>query len=122
MRKTSNYNLSLYDKEDKMSITAEEDSLNANMEIIDSKLKEIADKPSSDGTGGISNEAKTLLITILRAGVYTSNQKDNIDNLDELLNSVSQEVTFTKSGTTLIGNNIPTITTITQTGTTLICN
>ena len=42
MRKTSNYNLSLYDKEDKLIITAEEDSLNANMEIIDATLKEKA--------------------------------------------------------------------------------
>lgn len=39
MRKTTNYGLSLYDKEDKMNITAEENSLNANMEIIDSTLK-----------------------------------------------------------------------------------
>lgn len=40
MRKTSNYGLALYDLEDKMSITAEEDSLNANMEIIDEALAE----------------------------------------------------------------------------------
>lgn len=43
MRKTTNYGLSLYDKEDKMSITAEENSLNANMELIDKTLKEKAD-------------------------------------------------------------------------------
>ena len=42
MRKTTNYGLSLYDAEDKMSITAEENSLNANMEIIDKTLKEKA--------------------------------------------------------------------------------
>ena len=42
MRKTTNYNLTLYDKDDKMSITSVENSLNANMEIIDSKLKEKA--------------------------------------------------------------------------------
>jgi hypothetical protein len=39
MRKTTNYGLSLYDKEDKMIITAEENSLNANMELIDGALK-----------------------------------------------------------------------------------
>lgn len=44
MRKTTNYGLSLYDKEDKMRITAEENSLNANMEIIDGALKEKATK------------------------------------------------------------------------------
>ena len=40
MRKTTNYGLSLYDKEDKMIITANENSLNANMEIIDKTLKD----------------------------------------------------------------------------------
>lgn len=42
MRKTNNYGLTLYDKDDKMLITAEENSLNANMSIIDSALKEKA--------------------------------------------------------------------------------
>lgn len=41
MRKTSNYGLVLYDKEDKMNITSTENSLNATMEIIDNTLKEI---------------------------------------------------------------------------------
>ena len=44
MQKTTNYGLTLYDKEDKMNITSEENSLNANMKIIDSKLKECNDK------------------------------------------------------------------------------
>lgn len=43
MKKTDNYGLALYDKEDKMIITAEENSLNANMKIIDKTLKEKAD-------------------------------------------------------------------------------
>lgn len=42
MKKTDNYGLTLYDKEDKMSITAQENSLNANMEIIDWALREKA--------------------------------------------------------------------------------
>jgi hypothetical protein len=42
MRKTTNYGLALYDKEDKMNITSEENSLNHNMELIDSALKEKA--------------------------------------------------------------------------------
>ena len=74
------------------------------------------------GSGGdFPSAAKTLLITILRAGVYTSDQSDNIDDLEDILNGGSQEVTFTQSGTTLIGSNIPTITTITKSGTTLVC-
>ena len=40
MRKTTNYGLALYDKEDKMNITSENDSLNANMIIIDNALKD----------------------------------------------------------------------------------
>ena len=42
MKKTDNYGLALYEKEDKMNITAEENSLNANMKIIDNALKEKA--------------------------------------------------------------------------------
>lgn len=42
MKKTDNYGLALYDKEDNMSITAEENSLNANMKIIDKTLGEKA--------------------------------------------------------------------------------
>ena len=42
MRKTTNYGLSLYDKDDKLAITSEENSLNANMQIIDKTLKEKA--------------------------------------------------------------------------------
>lgn len=42
MIKTNNYGLTLYEKDDKMLITPEENSLNANMKIIDSALKEKA--------------------------------------------------------------------------------
>lgn len=41
MRKTNNYGLVLYEREDKFDITGTENSLNANMEIIDVKLKEL---------------------------------------------------------------------------------
>lgn len=40
MRKTANYGLALYDPEDNFSITASEDSLNNNMELIDEALKD----------------------------------------------------------------------------------
>lgn len=43
MRKTDNYGLVLYDKEDKMNITAEENSLNASMIKIDETLHKKAD-------------------------------------------------------------------------------
>jgi hypothetical protein len=41
------------------------------------------------GGGGISKASKTLLIAILRNGVYTSNQKANIDALEAELNKTS---------------------------------
>lgn len=59
MRKTDNYELTLYDKEDKMSITAEENSLNANMKIIDNALKE---KTNSEDIKALTNlEIESLL-------------------------------------------------------------
>lgn len=67
-----------------------------------------------------NHAAKELLIAILRAGVYTSDQKDNIDALEEILNS--SNITFVKSGTTLIGHGATAITTITKSGTSLICS
>lgn len=58
MRKTTNYGLTLYDKDDKMAITPAENSLNANMEIIDSKLKE---KASTEDVANYIEEHKEEL-------------------------------------------------------------
>ena len=58
MRKTNNYELALYDKEDKMAITAEEDSLNHNMEIIDEILGE---KPSMQDVVDFAEANKEML-------------------------------------------------------------
>lgn len=59
MKKTDNYGLALYDKEDNLSITAEENSLNANMKIIDKTLGEKAntsDVPTK--TSELENDSK----------------------------------------------------------------
>lgn len=56
MRKTTNYGLTLYDKEDKMSITASENSLNANMEIIDNELKDKASRDEIPSIEGLATE------------------------------------------------------------------
>lgn len=64
-----------------------------------------------------SAEAKELLMTILTAGVYTSNQSTNIANLVNALGVI----VVSKSGKTLVLSNVPTITSITQNGRTLVC-
>ena len=70
--------------------------------------------------GGLSETAKTLLITILRAGVYTSDQSDNIDALEEELED-SGDVSWSQVGSMLIFKHVPAITSVTQSGTTLVC-
>ena len=72
MRKTSNYNLSLYDKTDKMTITAEEDSLNHNMELIDSALKEVA-----DNSGGGSSDIVYIELNKAISTNTTFNRNDS---------------------------------------------
>ena len=70
MRKTNNYGLGLYEKEDKFNITGEENSLNANMEIIDTKLKELDIDINEYGlpilalTGDISGMDKDNYVTL----------------------------------------------------------
>lgn len=81
MKKTSNYGLALYDKEDKMIITAEKNSLNANMEIIDSKLKDKVDETYVDnkiaeaqlgwGTAELPNGLKGKKVSILGDSIST---------------------------------------------------
>lgn len=51
-------------------------------EIVDAKAREDISKLLS---GGISTTAKNLLITILRSGVYTADQSNNITALDTAL-------------------------------------
>lgn len=89
MRKTTNYGLVLYDLEDKMSITAEENSLNANMEIIDNVLKEIKENAVQEvietlGTpvfGRIDDENNIILTGELTEGTYVFAYEDNNGNL-----------------------------------------
>ncbi len=45
--------------------------------------------PGKDGGEGLSDTAKALLLTILRSGVYTSNQKANITALEIELNKTA---------------------------------
>lgn len=105
MRKTTNYGLALYDLEDKMSITAEEDSLNANMEIIDSTLKEKAtinnmttyieehkdELKGADGTNGINGKDGYTPVK----GVDYFDGKDGTNGKDGV------SVTHSWNGTTL---------------------
>ena len=83
---------------------------------------------------GLSDAAKTLLITILRAGMYSTNQRANITALEAELASSGGDtpdvpetpdvpdtpetpesgVTITQSGSTLTMSGVPAITSITQ--------
>lgn len=90
MRKTTNYGLALYDVDDKMSITASENSLNANMVKIDNVLKEKAtiedmttyidehkDKlKGADGKDGVDGYSP-----IKGTDYYTEEDKNEIVNL-----------------------------------------
>lgn len=85
MRKTTNYGLSLYDTTDKMSITSQENSLNANMEIIDEVLKEKA--TLNDMTTYIEehkNELKGLDGVDGKDYVLTETDKEDISKLVEV--------------------------------------
>lgn len=68
--------------------------------------------------GGISNEAAELIITILSAGVYTSDQHSNISALRDALHIVY----VTRDGSTLIIRNVPQITSVIQAGKTITLN
>lgn len=81
MRKTDNYGLALYDKEDKMNVTAEENSLNNNMKIIDKTLKEkatesfvtekITEAQLGGGTVDLANGLKGKKVSILGDSIST---------------------------------------------------
>lgn len=51
MRNTESLGLVLYDASDKMSITASENSLNHNMELIDAELAKKMAAPETGKTG-----------------------------------------------------------------------
>ena len=70
-------------------------------------------------TGGLPDSAVTLLIEILTAGVYTSDQSGNIEGLIIALGGLP--VTWEKAGRALVFRNVTPITSITQDNTTLVC-
>lgn len=116
----------LEDHPDALDQAAVEAILDGRLDVIDNELSSVKSAVSNIETviegldGGISATARTLLITILSAAVYTSDQSDNIEALEAALDDDS-DVTITQSGTTLIFGNVPAITSITQSETTLVC-
>lgn len=71
MKKTDNYGLTLYEKKDNMSITAEENSLNANMKIIDNALKEKANNEDiPTNISSFINDSKYVTETELNTKGY----------------------------------------------------
>ena len=61
------------------------------MSVIDAIIAKKLCGGSSSGGGGISTTAKNLLITILRSGVYTGDQSDNITALETALGGGTTE-------------------------------
>lgn len=79
MRKTGNLGLSLYDASDKMSITGESDSLNHNMELIDSEIHTINDRLKTvPNAAGISVELQNALIRWCENSVFSSLEGNSI--------------------------------------------
>ena len=115
MRKTTNYGLALYDVTDKMIITANEDSLNHNMELIDNVLKEKAtiedmtkyieehkeELKGADGTNGVD-------------GKDGANGKDGENGQDGYSPIATVTQTETGATITITDKNGTTTTTITN--------
>ena len=116
MRKTTNYGLTLYDKEDKMIITAEKNSLNNNMELIDEALKNKAtiedmtnyieehkdELKGADGKDGINGVDGKDGYTPIK-GVDYFDGKDGVDGKDYVLTETDKE-----DISKLVEVNIPT--------------
>lgn len=83
MKKTTNYDLTLYELEDKFSITAEENSINANMVIIDNALAEKAS--ITDVTNYIEENKEEL------RGPQGEPGKDGIDGKDFTYDMFTEE-------------------------------
>ena len=83
MKKTTNYELTLYELEDKFSITAEENSINANMVIIDNALAEKAS--ITDVTNYIEENKEEL------RGPQGEPGKDGIDGKDFTYDMFTEE-------------------------------
>lgn len=98
MRKTTNYGLALYDVDDKMSITASENSLNANMVKIDNVLKEKA-----------TIEDMTTYIDEHKDKLKGADGKDGVDGYSP---SAKVETTTTGATITISDKNGTTTTTI----------
>ena len=79
MRKTENLGLSLYDASDKMIITGESDSLNHNMELIDSEIHTINERLKTvPNAAGISVELQNALIRWCENSVFSSLEGNSI--------------------------------------------
>ena len=112
MRKTTNYGLALYDLEDKMTITASENSLNNNMELIDSALKEKA--TIEDMTVYIEEHKDELKGADGTNGTDGINGKDGENGTDGYSPTAKVETTSIGATITITDKNGTTTTTITN--------
>lgn len=82
------------------------------MEIVDAKAREDISKLSEENGNGLSATAKTLLITILRNGLYNTDQSANITALENALASGGSGDTGggdTETVTYTIANNLTNV-------------
>lgn len=101
MRKTNNYGLGLYEREDKFNITGEENSLNANMEIIDGALKEKANnKDIPTKVSELTNDSGFLTevelteeqLTEITDAVIESQKIEIVNSIDEMTDTTKRYV------------------------------
>lgn len=57
------------------------------VEGVDDLTHRVTELENSGGGSGLTDDARTLLLTILRNAVFTSNQTGNIEALNEALNT-----------------------------------
>lgn len=79
MKKTQNLMLSLYESNDKFNITANEDSLNHNMELIDSAITETNSRINSAASAGL----KRVVISDFDVESDTINTPEFLNEADE---------------------------------------
>lgn len=87
----------------------------AKVKTVDGSGKPLAWEASTPSGGGLTQDVAALLMSILNAGTYSPSQASNLAELAALIINI----TWSQSGTTLVGSGAPDVTSITQSGTTL---
>lgn len=88
----------------------------AKVKTVDSSGKPLTwEAGTPSGGGGLTQDVAALLMSILNAGSYSPSQASNLAALAALIINI----TWSQSGTTLVGSGAPDVRAISQSGTTL---